>query len=53
MEELKDRYEIIEETASDAIVTLDEPGRILSISRAAASCVLRADATMSRPATTN
>jgi PAS domain S-box-containing protein len=35
MEELKDRYEIIEETASDAIVTLDEQGRILSISRAA------------------
>jgi len=35
MEELKDRYEIIEEAASDAIVTLDEQGRILSISRAA------------------
>ena len=35
MEELKDRYEIIEETASDAIVTIDEQGRILSISRAA------------------
>lgn len=35
MEELRDRYEIIEETASDAIVTVDEQGRILSISRAA------------------
>ncbi len=35
MEELKDRYEIIEEAASDAIVTIDEHGRILSISRAA------------------
>jgi PAS domain S-box-containing protein len=35
MEELKDRYEIIEEAATDAIVTLDEQGRILSISRAA------------------
>ena len=35
MEELKDRYEIIEEAASDAIVTIDEQGRILSISRAA------------------
>ncbi|PYS41389.1 MAG: hypothetical protein DMG14_07470 [Acidobacteria bacterium] len=35
MEELKDRYEIIEEAASDAIVTLDEQGRVLSISRAA------------------
>ena len=35
MEELKDRYEIIEEGASDAIVTIDEQGRILSISRAA------------------
>jgi PAS domain S-box-containing protein len=35
MEELKDRYEIIEEAASDAILTIDEQGRILSISRAA------------------
>ena len=35
MEELKDRYEIIEEAASDAIVTLDAEGKILSISRAA------------------
>ena len=35
MEELKDRYEIIEEAATDAIVTIDENGRILSISRAA------------------
>jgi len=35
MEELKDRYEIIEEAASDAIVTIDEDGRILSASRAA------------------
>src|SRR5579883_1178339 len=35
MEELKDRYEIIEEAATDAIVTIDEQGRILSISRAA------------------
>jgi PAS domain S-box-containing protein len=35
MEELRDKYEIIEETASDAIVTIDEQGRILSISRAA------------------
>ena len=35
MEELKDRYEIIEEAATDAIVTIDEHGRILSISRAA------------------
>src|SRR5262247_193649 len=35
MEELKDRYEIIEEAASDAIVTIDEQGKILSISRAA------------------
>ncbi len=35
MEELRDKYEIIEETASDAIVTIDEHGRILSISRAA------------------
>src|SRR5437762_9303221 len=35
MEELKERYEIIEEAASDAIVTIDEQGRILSISRAA------------------
>src|SRR6185295_5773265 len=35
MEELRDRYEIIEETATDAIVTIDEQGRILSISRAA------------------
>jgi hypothetical protein len=30
MEELKDRYEIIEEAASDAIVTLDAEGKILS-----------------------
>jgi PAS domain S-box-containing protein len=35
MEELRDRYEIIEEAASDAIVTLDVEGKILSISRAA------------------
>jgi two-component system sensor kinase len=35
MEELKDRYEIIEEAATDAIVTLNERGTILSISRAA------------------
>jgi PAS domain S-box-containing protein len=35
MEDLKDRYEIIEEAASDAIVTIDEHGKILSISRAA------------------
>jgi PAS domain S-box-containing protein len=35
MEELKDRYEIIEEAATDAIVTFDEEGKILSISRAA------------------
>jgi two-component system sensor kinase FixL len=35
MEELKDRYEIIAEAASDAIVTVDEQGKILSISRAA------------------
>jgi PAS domain S-box-containing protein len=35
MEELKDRYEIIEEAATDAIVTIDEEGKILSISRAA------------------
>src|SRR5207247_6035175 len=35
MEELKDRYEIIEEAATDAIVTIDEHAKILSISRAA------------------
>jgi PAS domain S-box-containing protein len=35
MEDLKDRYEIIQEAASDAIVTLDADGTILSISRAA------------------
>ena len=35
MEELKDRCEIIEEAASDAIVTIDEQGTVLSISRAA------------------
>src|SRR3989454_1484732 len=35
MEELRERYEIIEEAANDAIVTLDEQGRVLSISRAA------------------
>lgn len=35
MEELKDRYEIIEEAATDAIVTIDAQGRIMSISRAA------------------
>ena len=37
MEELKDRdrYEIIEEASTDAIVTIDEDGKILSISRAA------------------
>ena len=35
MEELKDCYEIIEEAATDAIVTVDEQGRILSVSRAA------------------
>jgi PAS domain S-box-containing protein len=37
MEQLKDRYEIIEEAASDAIVTIDQDCRILSISRAAES----------------
>jgi len=35
MEELRERYEIIEEAASDAIVTIDEGARILSVSRAA------------------
>src|SRR2546429_9275290 len=35
MEELRERYEIIEEAANDAIVTIDEQGKILSISRAA------------------
>src|SRR5262245_10259942 len=35
MEELRDQYEVIEQGATDAIVTLDERGRILSISRAA------------------
>ena len=35
MEDLKDRCEIIEEAATDAIVTLDEGGTILSISKAA------------------
>src|SRR5262245_15781878 len=35
MEELRDQYEIIEEAATDAILTIDEQGRILSISRAA------------------
>jgi two-component system sensor kinase len=35
MEELKDRYEIIEEAATDAIATLDDRGTILSISKAA------------------
>src|SRR5215470_8688084 len=35
MEELKDKYEIIEEAATDAIVNIDEQGKILSISRAA------------------
>ena len=35
MEELRERCEIIEEAASDAIVTLDKQGHILSISRAA------------------
>src|SRR5215813_7851942 len=35
MEELKDRYEIIEEAATDAILTIDAQGSILSISRAA------------------
>src|SRR5215831_2380783 len=35
MEDLQDRYEIIQEASSDAIVTLDAEGRILSISRAA------------------
>src|SRR5437867_3361857 len=34
MEELKERYEIIEEAAGDAIATIDEHGTILSISRA-------------------
>lgn len=34
-EALQERYEIIEEAATDAIVTMDEAGRILSISRAA------------------
>src|SRR5262245_31901051 len=35
MEDLKDRFEIIEEAATDAIVTLDELGTILSVSKAA------------------
>src|SRR5438128_2225997 len=35
MEELRERYEIIEEAANDAILTIDEHGKILSISRAA------------------
>src|SRR5438093_602152 len=35
MEDLKNCYEIIEEAATDAIVTIDEQGRILSVSRAA------------------
>lgn len=35
MEELREHYEIIEEAASDAIVTIDKEGYILSISRAA------------------
>ena len=35
MEDLQDRYEIIEEAATDAIVTLNEGGTILSISKAA------------------
>jgi len=35
MEELTDCYQIIEEAATDAIVTVDEQGRILSVSRAA------------------
>jgi PAS domain S-box-containing protein len=35
MEELKDKYEIIEEAATDAIATFAEDGRILTISRAA------------------
>src|SRR5262245_47149030 len=35
MEEIRDRYEIIEEAASDAIITIDEQGNILSSSRAA------------------
>ncbi len=35
MEELKDRYEIIEEAATDAIATIDDHDHILSISRAA------------------
>ena len=35
MEELRERYEIIEEAANDAILTIDEQGKILSISRAA------------------
>src|SRR5688572_24991467 len=35
MEDIKERYEIIEEAATDAIATLNEDGIILSISRAA------------------
>src|SRR5215471_7179889 len=35
MEEIRDQYEIIEEAATDAILTIDEQGHILSISRAA------------------
>ena len=35
LEDVKVRYEIIEEAAGDAIVTIDEDGRILSISKAA------------------
>jgi PAS domain S-box-containing protein len=35
LEDVKVRYEIIEEAANDAIVTIDEDGRILSISKAA------------------
>ncbi len=35
LEEVRVQYEIIEEAAGDAIVTVDEQGRILSISRAA------------------
>jgi PAS domain S-box-containing protein len=35
MDELQERYEIIEEGANDAIITVDGNGRILSVSRAA------------------
>jgi PAS domain S-box-containing protein len=35
IDELRERYEIIEEAASDAIVTIDDDGKILTASRAA------------------